>query len=101
MESMSLFRASDPVTSIDAAAAIAPHLSRLEDIVYQAVSRSLSGMTTKEIAAKTHLDRVTVSPRIKPLCDKGKLFDSTRRRGRSIVWITDLHRIPGRPHESS
>jgi hypothetical protein len=49
------------------------------------------GLTTEEIANRTHLPLVTVSPRMRPLTEKGLVADSGLRRknesGRqAIIW---------------
>ena len=85
MQGEAYARTSDPATSHQAAMGIEPQLNALEKLVYDTVV-SLGGATTREISMHTGKDRVTVSPRIKPLCVKGKLEDSGTRRGRSIVW---------------
>lgn len=79
-------RNTDPDTSKDAAESIAPHVSRLESIVLNAIKNSKTGLTTKEIAKKTRLERITVSPRVRPLCNKGLVEDSGTRRDKCIVW---------------
>ena len=80
-----LCRNTDPATSKAAARNV--NVSRLESIVASVIQRWPEGLTTKEIAEKTGLDRVTVSPRIKPLCNKGILKNSGNRRDKSIVWV--------------
>ena len=81
-------RNTDPGTSHEAANKVKAHMSRLEKVVYDCIDSSPDGLTTKEIAELTKIDRVTVSPRIKPLCNKLLIQDSGRRRGRSIIWVT-------------
>lgn len=84
-------RLTDPETSHEAAQAIEPHLGRLESIVLAAIRQAPDGMTIDELAAATGLDKVTVSPRIKPLCKKGFIYtNGDRRPGRSgksgLIW---------------
>lgn len=78
-------RRTDPSTSHQAAHSISARLNRLEQLVVDTLARH-GGMTTKELAEHTGEDRVTISPRIKPLCDKCRIADSGIKRGRSIVW---------------
>ena len=85
---MAYARNSDPQTAKDAANIVKSNLPFLEGQVYDALQNSANGLTTIDIAEITGLDRVTVSPRIKPLCNKGLVKDSGRRNGRSIVWVT-------------
>ena len=84
-------RRTDPETSHEAAQAIEPHLGRLESIVLTAIRQAPDGMTIDELAAATGLDKVTVSPRMKPLVRKGLIqTDGTKRKGRTrasgLVW---------------
>jgi DNA-binding MarR family transcriptional regulator len=81
-------RTADPSTSREAAATV--HVADLEARVLRALRQSF-GMTTSELSSKLKLDRVTVSPRIAPLCRKGLVVDSGARRSgpsgrRQIVW---------------
>ena len=86
-------RNSDPETSHAAAASMAPHLPALEVTMLELLRRAGSyGLTSYEMAAGYGLERVTVSPRFKPMERKGVIRDSGHRRqgpsGRmSIVWI--------------
>jgi DNA-binding MarR family transcriptional regulator len=77
-------RRTDPQTSHDAADRV--DVNRLEGIVLEAISNS-RGLTSKEIAEVTGLDKWSVSPRIKPLRKKNLVWDSGKRRDRSIVWL--------------
>lgn len=87
---LGLARNSDPATSKQAAATLP--IPALE----QAVLRELwrlgdKGATSHELAASLNMDRVTVSPRLRPLANKGLIEESEDRRlgptGRSgIVW---------------
>ena len=79
-------RNTDPDTSHEAARSVESKLNNLERLVYESIV-DMGGATTKEIAAHTGKDRVTVSPRIKPLCNKHLVEDSGARRGKSIVWV--------------
>ena len=78
-------RRSDPITSHQAAFRISASLNRLEQLVIDTLTE-YGGMTTKELSEHTGEDRVTISPRVKPLRDKGRIIDSGIKRGRSIVW---------------
>lgn len=86
-------RRTDPATSRAAAASLsAATLTRLEDLVLRACrDAGESGLTTIELADRLGIDRVTVSPRIRPLVEKGLLADSgARRKGpsgkSSVAW---------------
>ena len=81
-------RRADPVTAKQAARKVAA--PRLEQVVLDAL-RGTDGLTSEEIAARTGLSLVTVSPRLRPLVNKGLVEDSgqTRRNvsGRAaIIW---------------
>lgn len=82
-------RAEDPDTAKDAAAETRTRI--LEAIVMRAIASAPDGLTSEECAAATQLSLVTVSPRMRPLVRRGKIFDSKERRknysGKSaIVW---------------
>ena len=69
--SRALSRRTDPATSQEAAEAVQPHLSMLERRVVWAL-RNLGGSgTSHQIAERSGLDLVTVSPRMRPLVNKG------------------------------
>jgi uncharacterized membrane protein len=81
-------RKSDPDTSREAA--ISLDLPHLERIVLKAL---MSGgpMTSNELADFLRMPLVTVSPRLRPLADKGLIEDTELRRAgssgrKSIVW---------------
>lgn len=85
-------RQSDPDTAQDAARSLTGQLTTLEKLCLQEIEKSSAGLTSHEIAQLTGLHLVTVSPRLRPLSDKGRIADSGVRRvgssGRaSIVWI--------------
>lgn len=82
-------RAGDPGTAKDAAAETRARI--LEGIVLKAIADAPDGLTSEECAAITQLSLVTVSPRMRPLVRRGKIYESTDRRknqsGHSaIVW---------------
>jgi hypothetical protein len=81
-------RRRDPETAKKAAAAV--RVGELEGLVLGRL-RSHGGMTTHELAAALSVDLVSISPRMRPLVEKGLARDSgERRRGESgrasIVW---------------
>jgi hypothetical protein len=82
-------RREDPATS-KAAAATAP-AADLSERILRALRLSKAGMTTRELAWLLKADLVSVSPRMRPLVEGGKVLDSGEKRvgdnGRaSIVW---------------
>src|ERR1700748_3204028 len=84
-------RHSDPSTSHDAAAQV--NTTRLEAIVVWTLPKYQEGLTSIAIAQLSGEPEWSMSPRMKPLREKGKIFDSgeTRKRfgthGRSSkVW---------------
>lgn len=81
-------RRSDPATSHAAAAQVKAQLERL---CVATLQKFPEGLTTLEIAELTNVQRVSISPRMKPLADKGLIRDSGKKRainGRaSIVWV--------------
>ena len=81
-------RASDPHTSRQAAASI--NTTPLEQMVVDAIAEH-GPKTSFELADILGLSLVTVSPRLRPLADKGYVKDSGMRRvnvsrRKSIVW---------------
>jgi DNA-binding MarR family transcriptional regulator len=82
-------RRTDPKTS-KAAARTVPVVD-LEARVLAAL-RSNGGMTTRELAALLNVELVSVSPRMRPLVEKGLVVDSGERRSgpgrrsKAIVW---------------
>lgn len=89
----------DPDTSRAAAESV--QLTGLEDRVTAALAQCPAGATSFELADLLGLSLVTVSPRMRPLVDKGIVRDSTRRmtaeNGRErIVW--ELCTPCGMPH---
>lgn len=81
-------RSTDPQTSHDAAVTI--NMAALEQTVFDAISAA-GGLTTHELSERLSLSLVSVSPRMRPLCRKGKIMDSGERRAgsngrKSIVW---------------
>src|SRR5260370_32383305 len=81
-------RRRDPDTSKKAARSVP--VADLEERVLRAL-RLLKGATTHELAWLLKVDLVSVSPRMRPLVEKGLVQDSGKRRrgesGRSsIVW---------------
>lgn len=85
-------RSTDPATAHQAAASVKPDLPRLEAAVLDCLRAfGARGLTSEELADAMAMERVTVSPRLKPLALKGLAVDTgMRRQGRSgrasIVW---------------
>jgi uncharacterized membrane protein len=86
-------RRNDPSTSHAAAQSVTPDLPELEATVLHALRRSgESGKTLDEICDATGLDKVTASPRLRPLVRKGFVREADfTRPGKSnrqqTVWI--------------
>ena len=87
-------RNTDPETSHDAADALAGKaLTRLESIVVAALAAQPAGLTITEIADASGIEAQTISPRMAPLADAGRIVDSGVRRipegrtKRAIVWM--------------
>lgn len=81
-------RRTDPVTSLAAAQSI--KTSDLEQKVFDVIA-DIGGATTHEIADRTGISLVSVSPRIRPLVRKNLIRDSGKKREgksnrKSIVW---------------
>ena len=83
-------RTSDPVTSFEAADSV--DASALEAKCLEAIMQTgRVGMTSEELATFTGMPLVTVSPRLRPLANKGLLVCYGKRANRSgrsaIVWV--------------
>lgn len=80
------YRRTDPATSRDAAQTVRSSelMARVETWM---LSRGTRGGNSLEMAEDTGLDRVTLSPRFKPLEQAGVLIRTDERRGRSQVWV--------------
>lgn len=80
----------DPDTA--KAAAKSTDATRLEGLVLEELRKAEpDGLTTEELADRLGISLVSVSPRLRPLVNKGRVIDSGgRRRNRSgkkaIVW---------------
>lgn len=81
-------RRDDLQTSHDAAASVRP--TRLEQLVFDALSARPRGATSFELADALGLSLVTISPRLRPLVNKGKVIADGTRAGASgrmqTVW---------------
>lgn len=80
-------------TSMEAAEKVAPHLGRLQRLVFETVKAAgPAGATTDEIAVHLRADRSSVQPRTCELKLLGMIRDSGDRRKnasgvRAIVWV--------------
>ena len=88
-------RSTDPITAHFAADRLdRDTLTDMESTVLAALRSAPGGLTTTEIADRTNLSLVSVSPRMRPLIRKGRIRDSGRtripdgHRQPSIVWMT-------------
>lgn len=83
-------RTADPMTSHNAADRVEAVIPRLEKLVLDHLEErrrnDLGGSTSKEIAHALGLDHVTISPRMRPLCNRGMIRESGEKRDRSIIW---------------
>jgi predicted ArsR family transcriptional regulator len=85
-----LSRSTDPDTSFTAARYVP--CAALEQKVYESlIDAGPAGSTIDELTAALGLQKVTLSPRLRPLCRRGLVVDSAeRRRGMSgrlqTVW---------------
>jgi response regulator of citrate/malate metabolism len=88
---LALVRNTDPETSYIAAKSVYARVPTLEQRILEWLDmQGDQGGTTEEIALALKLDRVTISPRMKPLMTKGQVVQMGRRSGKSnkpaIVW---------------
>lgn len=82
-------RSTDPKTSHEAAQRV--DTGKLETLVLLALQRaSTRGATTKELAATLQVERVSISPRMKPLEDKHLIRRAKfEKRDGGVVWYYD------------
>ncbi len=90
-------RHTDPSTSHEAARSV--DVPKLERAVLEALTAAPNGATSTELANALDVPLVSVSPRLRPLANKGLVVASTmRRRGISgraqIVW-----QVPREPRQ--
>ena len=84
-------RRSDPATSYAATASVVSELPNLEAVVLTSITNAgARGRTLDEVCDDTGLDKVTASPRFRPLADKQRIETNGARPGRSnrkqTVW---------------
>ena len=79
-----LARRTDPDTSH--VAALTVDANRLERLVAALLQEHPDGLIVKEIASLLDIDKWSISPRMKPLEEKGLVQRTADRRDRSIVW---------------
>lgn len=77
-------RRTDPDTSHQAAASV--DVTHREQQVLDALAAHPGGLTTKEMADVTGVDRLSLSPRMKPLELKGLVIRTEETRDGSTVW---------------
>lgn len=82
-------RNTDPITSDLAAEAISP-TNRLEEVCLRHLLFWPAGLTSEGLSDSTGLSLVTVSPRLKPLEQRGLIYRDGTRANRSgkqaVVW---------------
>ena len=80
-------------TSMAAAAALMPHLGRLQQMALVAIKAAGErGLTADELAARLGMSRWSIQPRTSELKRKGLICDSLIRRANitgkdAIVWV--------------
>jgi predicted transcriptional regulator len=57
--------------------------TNLEEVVFRKIKEARVGLTLDDLVAATGLDKVTVSPRLKPLEAKGLIVRDGKRAGLS------------------
>lgn len=78
MFGLSWARNSDPIPSDEAAGTV--DATRLEEVCLRHIRFWPEGCTSKQLAASTGLPLVTVSPRLKPLEQKGLIYRASEKR---------------------
>lgn len=84
-----LARHTDPATAHEAAAAVTPRVPELQRRVLDALAE-LGPSTSHEIAEHLDLPLISVSPRLRPLCNRGLVIEAGFRKPahgpRRILW---------------
>lgn len=83
-------RNTDPLTSDLAAASL--RVTPLEETCLRTLRNAPQGMTSEELTTATGLSLVTVSPRLRPLYEKGLVMKAEGTRAnasgrQAIVWL--------------
>lgn len=92
VESPAYARITDLVSSKEAAEEMRKSkANRLEQLVILALKESPFGLTNHELVDRTGVNWATITPRVRPLVNKGMVVDSGERRAgasgvRCIVW---------------
>jgi len=79
-------------TSVDAAIDIQPYLNRLEQVVLDAVTNSVNGLTRDEISKVANMKTATVCARCNSLLKKKKLKPKYDQEGRKVTRPTESGR---------
>ena len=77
-------RRGDPDTSHIAASTV--DANKLEKLVVSTLRQYSNGCTVKEISAILDIDKWSISPRMKPLEEKGLVERTLERKDHSIIW---------------
>ncbi len=82
-------RKTDPFTSHEAGRSV--EANQVEQIVLDAIRKSINGLTADEIVERTGLEKNTATPRTAPLKRKGLIYtDGTTKMGlagrKVLVW---------------
>lgn len=92
-----LHRANDLDTSVEAAWGV--DAGELERMVLRELFRRAEGATIDELTQAIGRDKVALSPRLRPLCNRGLVRENGKRPGRSgrsqTVWVA----VPIKPND--
>jgi hypothetical protein len=86
-------RNDDPDTSAAAAAQIEEHVPRIQQLILATLEKYSRGLTTRELAHHLEIDFATISPRMRPMAEKGWVLmtpvkaKNPRGKGWGRVWI--------------
>ena len=84
-------RRSDPDTSHDAAAQVNPNLREWQ--VMDCVAEAVEGWTIKETCIASDLPECSISPRFRPLIEKGMIVRGEKRQNPEGGRMAYVHRI--------
>lgn len=85
-------RGTDPATAHEAAEFVSEYLPELEAEVLAVIKTcGANGATIDDLTSKMAIQKVSISPRLRPLANKNLIRESGRRKGLSgrpqIIWV--------------
>jgi DNA-binding MarR family transcriptional regulator len=86
LETPARARRTDPVTSHTAARSVKPRLIESLVLNHLRYGNDGNGLTTSEIAERSKIPRDSISPRMRPMEQRGLVVRTSEKRDGRIVW---------------